>query len=213
MERSDETGCQPEVTGRRKQYIVTDNYIGIMIESLRRKKDVLTDILKLSEEQSLLLDDPNLEPDTFEKNVNRKAALIDKLEQLDTGFESLYDKVKEELESNRDIHKEQIRQMQELIRALTELNMQIQATEARNKERTTKTGEPIYDVEATIYCLKKSHKGIIIGKDGNMLKRIASYARTDLEKMLDIKINLKVWVKVKEDWLNNDTLVKKFKLQ
>lgn len=81
------------------------------------------------------------------------------------------------------------------------------------KERTTKTGEPIYDVEATIYCLKKSHKGIIIGKDGNMLKRIASYARTDLEKMLDIKINLKIWVKVKEDWLNNDTLVKKFKLQ
>ena len=81
------------------------------------------------------------------------------------------------------------------------------------KERTTKTGEPIYDVEATIYCLKKSHKGIIIGKDGNMLKRIASYARTDLEKMHDIKINLKVWVKVKEDWLNNDTLVKKFKLQ
>ena len=81
------------------------------------------------------------------------------------------------------------------------------------KERTTKTGEQIYDVEATIYCLKKSHKGIIIGKDGNMLKRIASYARTDLEKMLDIKINLKVWVKVKEDWLNNDTLVKKFKLQ
>ena len=81
------------------------------------------------------------------------------------------------------------------------------------KERTTKTGEPIYDVEATIYCLKKSHKGIIIGKDGNMLKRIASYARTDLERMLDIKINLKVWVKVKEDWLNNDTLVKKFKLQ
>lgn len=81
------------------------------------------------------------------------------------------------------------------------------------KERTTKTGEPIYDVEATIYCLKRSHKGIIIGKDGNMLKRIVSYARTDLEKMLDIKINLKVWVKVKEDWLNNDTLVKKFKLQ
>lgn len=69
--------------------------------------------------------------------MNRKAALIEKLEQLDTGFESLYDKVKEELESNRDIHKEQIRQMQELIRALTELNMQIQATEARNKEKAT----------------------------------------------------------------------------
>ena len=116
---------------------MTDNYIGIMIESLRRKKDVLTDILKLSEEQSLLLDDPNLEPDTFEKNVNRKAALIEKLEQLDTGFESLYDKVKEELESNRDIHKEQIRQMQELIRALTELNMQ-QAKEIRSSQKIVK---------------------------------------------------------------------------
>lgn len=81
------------------------------------------------------------------------------------------------------------------------------------KERKTKLGEPIYDIEATIYCLRNSHKGIIIGKNGNMLKKIASYARTDLEKMLDIKINLKVWVKVKEDWLNNDNLVKKFKLQ
>lgn len=81
------------------------------------------------------------------------------------------------------------------------------------KERTTKSGEPIYDVEATIYCLRNSHKGIIIGKNGNMLKRIASYARMDLEKMLDTKVNLKVWVKVKEDWLNDDNLVKKFKLQ
>ena len=70
-----------------------------------------------------------------------------------------------------------------------------------------------YHIEVDLICEKDSHKGIIIGKDGNMLKRIASYARTDLEKMLDIKINLKVWVKVKEDWLNNDTLVKKFKLQ
>ena len=81
------------------------------------------------------------------------------------------------------------------------------------KERKTKSGEPIYDVEATIYCLRNSHKGIIIGKNGNMLKKIGSYARTDLEKMLNMKINLKVWVKVKEDWLNNDILVKKFKLQ
>ncbi|MBR2744623.1 MAG: GTPase Era [Clostridia bacterium] len=81
------------------------------------------------------------------------------------------------------------------------------------KERETKSGEPIYDVEATIYCLRNSHKGIIIGKEGKMLKKIASYARMDLEKMLDVKINLKVWVKVKEDWQNDDGLVKKFKLQ
>ena len=81
------------------------------------------------------------------------------------------------------------------------------------KERTTKSGEPIYDVDATIYCIRESHKGIIIGKGGAMLKRISSYAREDLEKMLGVKINLKVWVKVKEDWLNNDNLVKKFKPQ
>ncbi len=81
------------------------------------------------------------------------------------------------------------------------------------KKRKTIEKQPIYDVEVTIYCLKNSHKGIIIGKDGNMLKRIGTYARQDLEKMLDTKINLKLWVKVKEDWLNDDKIVKKFKVE
>ena len=81
------------------------------------------------------------------------------------------------------------------------------------KFRKTKEKESICDIEATIYCLRNSHKGIIIGKGGNMLKRIGTYAREDLEKMLDIKVNLKIWVKVREDWLNNDNIVKKFKLQ
>lgn len=81
------------------------------------------------------------------------------------------------------------------------------------KSRKTQNKENIYDVDVTIYCLRESHKGIIIGKNGSMLKRIGTYARQDLEKMLDTKVNLKIWVKVKEDWLNNDSLVKKFKLQ
>ena len=81
------------------------------------------------------------------------------------------------------------------------------------KKRKTIEKQPIYDVEVTIYCLKDSHKGIIIGKDGNMLKRIGTYARQDLEKMLDTKINLKLWVKVKADWLNDDKIVKKFKAE
>lgn len=80
------------------------------------------------------------------------------------------------------------------------------------KYRKTKEKEGIYDVEATIYCLRNSHKGIIIGKNGSMLKKIGTYARKDLENMLGTKVNLKIWVKVKEDWLNNDTIVKKFKL-
>ena len=79
------------------------------------------------------------------------------------------------------------------------------------KSRKTKNKERIYDIDATIYCLRESHKGIIIGKNGSMLKKIGTYARQDLEKMLDTKVNLKIWVKVKEDWLNNDTFVKKFK--
>jgi len=79
------------------------------------------------------------------------------------------------------------------------------------KKRKTQNNEPIFNIDATIYCLRDSHKGIIIGKNGGMLKRIGTYAREDLEKMLDIKINLKLWVKVKEDWLNDDSFVNKFK--
>ncbi len=75
----------------------------------------------------------------------------------------------------------------------------------------TKTNEPIYNIEATIYCLRDSHKGIIIGKNGSMLKRIGSYAREDLEEMLGTKINLKTWVKVKKDWQDDNSIVKKFK--
>ena len=78
---------------------------------------------------------------------------------------------------------------------------------------TTK-GKDIYRIEATIYCLRESHKGIIIGKGGEMLKRISSYAREDLEKMFDTKVNLRTWVKVREDWINNESIVnKKFKLK
>lgn len=81
------------------------------------------------------------------------------------------------------------------------------------KKKKTQEGEPIFHIDAIIYCLRDSHKGIIIGKNGSMLKKIGTYAREDLEKMLGIKINLKLWVKVKEDWLNNESFVKKFKLQ
>ncbi len=80
------------------------------------------------------------------------------------------------------------------------------------KRRKTMNGEPIFNVDATIYCIRESHKGIIIGKAGEMLKKISTYAREDLEKMLNTKINLKVWVKVKEDWMNKDTFVNKFKM-
>ena len=81
------------------------------------------------------------------------------------------------------------------------------------KLRKNKNDEDIYDIEATIYCLRDSHKGIIIGKNGEMLKRIGRAARIDMEQNFGIKINLKTWVKVKQDWLDNDSIVSKFKLK
>ena len=79
--------------------------------------------------------------------------------------------------------------------------------------RQNKQGEDIYDIEATIYCLRESHKGIIIGKNGDMLKRIGRAARIDMEQNFGLKVNLKTWVKVKNDWLDNDSIVSKFKLK
>lgn len=76
----------------------------------------------------------------------------------------------------------------------------------------TNKGEDIYNIEANIYCLRESHKGIIIGKKGAMLKKIATSSRIEAEKMLHCKVNLSVWVKVREDWLNKENFVKKFKL-
>ena len=81
------------------------------------------------------------------------------------------------------------------------------------KFRKNQKGEPMYDIEATIYCLRNSHKGIIIGKGGSMLKRIGQAARIDMEANFGTKVNLKTWVKVKEDWQDDSAIVKKFKLQ
>ena len=81
------------------------------------------------------------------------------------------------------------------------------------KFRKNQKGEDLYDIEAIIYCLRNSHKGIIIGKDGKMLKRIGQAARIDMEENFGTKVNLKTWVKVKEDWQDDSAIVKKFKLQ
>ncbi|MCD6321977.1 MAG: GTPase Era [Clostridiales bacterium] len=73
------------------------------------------------------------------------------------------------------------------------------------KDRESKN---IIDIEATIYCEKKSHKGIIIGKKGSMLKQIGTQAREDLEKLFGAKVFLQLWVKVKEDWRNKNSVLR-----
>ena len=72
------------------------------------------------------------------------------------------------------------------------------------KKRKNRQKQSVYDIEVNIICEKMSHKGIIIGKDGAMLKKIGTQARIDIEEMLEDKVNLKLWVKVRQDWQDND---------
>jgi GTP-binding protein Era len=74
----------------------------------------------------------------------------------------------------------------------------------------TRSDKDMVDIDATIVCERDSHKGIIIGKGGAMLKKIGANARYEIEKMLDQKVNLKLWVKVKKDWRDSDYLIKNF---
>ena len=86
----------------------------------------------------------------------------------------------------------------------------IAVTIEQMKERKGANGEPIWDIEATIICERDSHKGIIIGKGGAMLKKIGSAARYEIEHMMEQKVNLKLWVKVRKEWRNSDLLIKNF---
>ena len=79
------------------------------------------------------------------------------------------------------------------------------------KKRKTRDKKAIYDIDVNIICEKNSHKGIIIGKDGMMLKKIGSLARKDIEDMLEDKVNLKLWVKVRENWQQNENYIKDIK--
>ena len=83
----------------------------------------------------------------------------------------------------------------------------IAVTVERFKERP---GGGLIDIDVNIYCEKKSHKGMVIGKGGQMLKKIASEARADCEDFLGAKVNLQCWVKVKDDWRDNDFLLNNF---
>ena len=86
----------------------------------------------------------------------------------------------------------------------------IAVTIEKMKKRKAASGGKIIDIEAEIICEKDSHKGIIIGKGGAMLKKIGSNARFEIERLLDCKVNLKLWVKVKKDWRDSDFLIKNF---
>lgn len=81
----------------------------------------------------------------------------------------------------------------------------------RFKKRKNRQKQSIYDIDVNIICERTSHKGIIIGKDGSMLKRIGTQARIEIENMLEDKVNLKLWVKVREDWQEKDIYLNNIK--
>ena len=136
--------------------------------------------------------------DEIEKNLNEGPAYYDKEEYTD--------------QTMRQLAEETIRE-KALKLLKDEVPHGIYVEVEKMKERKNKMKEDIYDIEATIYCLRNSHKGIIIGKNGEMLKRIGRMARIDMEENFGVKVNLKTWVKVKEDWQDNNSIVNKFKLQ
>ena len=88
----------------------------------------------------------------------------------------------------------------------------IAVTIEKMEERVNKNDEDILDISAVLYCERESHKGMIIGKGGAMLKKIGQLAREDLESFFEIKVNLQCWVKVKEDWRNKEGLIRNFGL-
>lgn len=145
------------------------------------------------------------------KNKYRDIILDEIEKNLKTG-PAYYDKEEYTDQTMRQLAEETIRE-----KALTYLQDEvphgIYVEVEKMKLKKTQKKEEFYDIEATIYCLRESHKGIIIGKDGSMLKRIGQSARIEMEHNFGMKVNLKTWVKVKKDWQDDSAIVKKFKLQ
>lgn len=112
----------------------SEDYITILAESLKKKNAVLDEVQKANEEQKQILADENLTPEAFEKTLDKKSELIGQLNQLDEGFEQIYEKVREEMQNHMEQYVNQIYQMQEEIQKITDKTVAIQAEELRNKQ-------------------------------------------------------------------------------
>lgn len=109
------------------------NYLNILEDSLKKKIDVLKRIQEVDEVQTEILKKESVDLEAFDRTVDEKDLYISELTRLDEGFETLYERVKQELSNNRQAYAEQIKRLQELITQITDRNMTIQAQEVRNK--------------------------------------------------------------------------------
>ena len=112
-------------------------YIDIMIQSLNKKIKVLEEVKRVNVVQRDLLENDRADVDDFDVTVEAKSKLIEQMEQLDSGFDKLFERVREELQANKPAYTEQIKTMQTCIRQITDLSMEIQSQEAKNKDLMT----------------------------------------------------------------------------
>ena len=115
-----------------------NQYIAIMLQSLQKKEKVLNSIIQINKRQKEELENPSLDPDDFDKTVEKKSKQIEQLELLDNGFQELFEKVKDDLKAHPDVYHDEIAQMQDYIRKLTSKSATIQVQEARNKDLMTR---------------------------------------------------------------------------
>ncbi|SDB23374.1 flagellin biosynthesis protein FlgN [Eubacterium oxidoreducens] len=121
------------------------NYLEVMLQSLEKKNALLDKILEKSRQQEQDLNNPELSADDFNALVREKAGLIESLTRLDRGFQSVYNKIKAQLEYNRQQYKKEIAAMQHQIREIMDKSNAIQAQEARNKQLAQKKFSGIRD--------------------------------------------------------------------
>lgn len=113
---------------------MSETYLAIMLQSIKKKEQVLDEIIRLNDLQKKQLTDQATPVDDFDKTVEDKSACIDQLDQLDSGFEKLYAQVQKELQANKEQYADTIRELQKRIRSVTDKSIMIQAQEARNKD-------------------------------------------------------------------------------
>ena len=109
-------------------------YIAVLIQSLEKKSELLDNIIAKNKEQKILYTEEGSDPDRLEENMQEKSGLVDQLNELDAGFQQIYDRVKSALQGNKESYKEEIRRMQKLITEITEKSTTVQAQEKRNYE-------------------------------------------------------------------------------
>ncbi len=161
------------------------------------------DLLKIVDAYSKLLDFAELVPVSALKGENTGTLLEQVFKYLPYGV-PFYDEDTVTDQPMRQIAAEMIRE-----KALKCLDEEIPHGVAVTIEKMD-MDKPVVRIDATLICEKESHKGIIIGRQGQMLKKIGSAARYEIERMLERQVNLKLWVKVKKDWRDSDILLKNF---